>query len=183
MGTNNLALKVMSSIDYKFKIVVVGDSGVGKTAFLDCLDWSYIEGFACKIETLVVENKTMKIQLWDTSGLERFRALLPGYYRGAHGFLLLFDASNSKSFDNISYWNNHVLKSANEGVQKIVVGNKSDKTDKVVAFERAKSLAESIGASYMEASVFDKRSVEEICRCLVGETVKIRMKGKRSDRC
>ena len=159
-----------------FRIVVVGDSDVGKTAFLNCLDGSYIEGFACKVETFVVENKTVKVELWDTAGLERFRALLPAYYRGAHGFLLLFDASNSKSFDNISYWNHHILKVVNEGVPKIVVGNKSDKSDRAVEFERAKNLAESIGASYMEASAFDKKSVEKICQCLVEKILKNRMK-------
>ncbi len=119
--------------DYLFKLLLIGDSGVGKSCILlRFADDTYTESFIStigvdfKIRTIEVEGKVIKLQIWDTAGQERFRTITSSYYRGAHGIIMVYDITETESFKNVSNWNNEIAKYASEGVRKLLVGNKCD---------------------------------------------------------
>merc|ERR1712100_792056 len=137
--------------DYLFKLLLIGDSGVGKSCLLlrfadDTYTDSYIStiGVDFKIRTIELDGKTIKLQIWDTAGQERFRTITSSYYRGAHGIIVVFDVTDQESFENVKHWLQEIDKYANEGVMKLLVGNKSDlQSKKVVSYDEAKELADS----------------------------------------
>ncbi|ELU41468.1 rab-type small GTP-binding protein [Rhizoctonia solani AG-1 IA] len=87
-------------------------------------------GIDFKIRTIELDGKRIKLQIWDTAGQERFRTITTAYYRGAMGILLVYDVTDEKSFNNIRTWHANVEQHASEGVNKILIGNKSDWVDK-----------------------------------------------------
>ena len=105
--------------DFSFKILLLGDSSVGKTCFLkryidNTFQDAYLStiGFDFKFKFVTLENgKTVKVQLWDTAGQERFRTIAKSYYKGAHGIILIFDVTNRKTYDNIRKWLNQIRES------------------------------------------------------------------------
>ncbi|XP_010560527.1 PREDICTED: ras-related protein Rab-8A isoform X2 [Haliaeetus leucocephalus] len=97
--------------DYLFKLLLIGDSGVGKTCALfrfseDAFNATFIStiGIDFKIRTIELDGKRIKLQIWDTAGQERFRTITTAYYRGAMGIMLVYDITNEKSFENIRNW-------------------------------------------------------------------------------
>ena len=119
--------------DYLFKILLVGDSGVGKSSILlrytdNEYKPEYIStiGVDFKIKTIVDCDKTIKLQLWDTAGQERFQTITSSYYRGAHGIVIVYDITCKESFENVKMWLKQIDNYANQKVLKILVGNKAD---------------------------------------------------------
>jgi len=119
--------------DYLFKLVLIGDSGVGKSCLLlrfadDSFTDSYIStiGVDFRFRTVTIDNKTVKLQIWDTAGQERFRTITSAYYRGAHGIIMVYDVTNYESFEHVEEWLNEVNKHASESTLKLLVGNKAD---------------------------------------------------------
>mmetsp|Transcript_49208 Transcript_49208/g.71860 ORF Transcript_49208/g.71860 Transcript_49208/m.71860 type:complete len:109 (+) Transcript_49208:102-428(+) len=97
--------------DYLFKLLLIGDSGVGKSCLLlrfadDTYTESYIStiGVDFKIRTITQDSKTVKLQIWDTAGQERFRTITSSYYRGAHGIIVVYDVTDMESFNNVKQW-------------------------------------------------------------------------------
>ena len=139
--------------DYLFKLLLIGDSGVGKSCLLlrfadDTYTQSYIStiGVDFKIRTIDLEGKTVKLQIWDTAGQERFRTITSSYYRGAHGIIIVYDVTDKESFNNVKHWIQEIDKYAADGVKKLLVGNKCDlASKKVVSHDEAKELADSLG--------------------------------------
>ncbi|KAK7945233.1 hypothetical protein WMY93_000961 [Mugilogobius chulae] len=123
--------------DYLFKLLLIGDSGVGKTCVLfrfseDAFNSTFIStiGIDFKIRTIELDGKKIKLQIWDTAGQERFRTITTAYYRGAMGIMLVYDITNEKSFENIKNWIRNIEEHASSDVEKMVLGNKCDINDK-----------------------------------------------------
>lgn len=155
--------------DYLFKLLLIGDSGVGKTCVLfrfsdDAFNSTFIStiGIDFKIRTIELDEKKIKLQIWDTAGQERFRTITTAYYRGAMGILLLYDITNEKSFDNIKTWIHNIEQHASEDVEKMILGNKCDMEEKrVISKEQGEKLAGEHGVSFMETSAKANINVEE----------------------
>ncbi|KAH8204041.1 hypothetical protein TruAng_001852 [Truncatella angustata] len=155
--------------DYLFKLLLIGDSGVGKSCLLlrfadDTYTESYIStiGVDFKIRTIELDGKTVKLQIWDTAGQERFRTITSSYYRGAHGICVVYDVTDMDSFNNVKQWLQEIDRYATEGVNKLLVGNKSDMSDKkVVEYSVAKEFADSLGIPFLETSAKNASNVEQ----------------------
>jgi len=154
--------------DYLFKLLLIGDSGVGKSCLLlrfadDTYTESYIStiGVDFKIRTIELDGKTIKLQIWDTAGQERFRTITSSYYRGAHGIIVVYDVTDQESFNNVKQWLQEIDRYACENVNKLLVGNKCDlTTKKVVDYTTAKEYAEQLGVPFLEASAKNAVNVE-----------------------
>jgi len=125
---------------------------------------SYIStiGVDFKIRTIELDGKTVKLQIWDTAGQERFRTITSSYYRGAHGICVVYDVTDMDSFNNVKQWLQEIDRYATEGVNKLLVGNKSDMADKkVVEYTVAKEFADSLGIPFLETSAKSATNVEQ----------------------
>jgi len=155
--------------DYLIKLLLIGDSGVGKSCLLlrfsdDSFTPSFITtiGIDFKIKTIELDGKRIKLQIWDTAGQERFRTITTAYYRGAMGILLVYDVTDAKSFDNIRNWIRNIEQHATENVNRILIGNKCDMVDKkAVDTPRGQSLADEYGIKFLETSAKNNINVEE----------------------
>mmetsp|Transcript_5106 Transcript_5106/g.10579 ORF Transcript_5106/g.10579 Transcript_5106/m.10579 type:complete len:203 (+) Transcript_5106:1698-2306(+) len=155
--------------DYLFKLLLIGDSGVGKSCLLlrfadDTYTESYIStiGVDFKIRTIEMDGKTIKLQIWDTAGQERFRTITSSYYRGAHGIIIVYDVTDQESFDNVKTWLQEIDRYAADKVNTLLVGNKSDLTNKrVVSYEAAKEFADSVEMEFLETSAKNSTNVEK----------------------
>ncbi|KAK9496562.1 hypothetical protein O3M35_012510 [Rhynocoris fuscipes] len=144
--------------DYLFKLLLIGDSGVGKSCLLlrfadDTYSESYIStiGVDFKIRTIELEGKTIKLQIWDTAGQERFRTITSSYYRGAHGIIIVYDCTG-------------------DNVNKLLVGNKSDlTTKKVVEYSTAKEYADHLKIPFIETSAKNAINVEQAFLTMAAE--------------
>ncbi|KAM8838307.1 ras-related protein Rab-8A-like isoform 2-T2 [Synchiropus picturatus] len=154
--------------DYLFKLLLIGDSGVGKTCVLfrfseDAFNSTFIStiGIDFKIRTIELDGKKIKLQIWDTAGQERFRTITTAYYRGAMGIMLVYDITNEKSFENIKNWIRNIEEHASSEVEKMVLGNKCDINDKrQVSKDRGEQLALEYGLKFMETSAKANINVE-----------------------
>merc|ERR1711871_20063 len=148
--------------DYLFKLLLIGDSGVGKSCLLlrfadDTYTESYIStiGVDFKIRTIDLDGKTIKLQIWDTAGQERFRTITSSYYRGAHGIIIVYDVTDMESFHN---------------VKKLLVGNKCDLVNKkVVEFDVASDFSEKAEMPFLETSAKASTNVENAFLRMAGE--------------
>lgn len=160
---------VMNRMIYRFKVILLGDVAVGKSSILfRFVDNSYSKEYKCnvgvdfKVKSLFVdENRGADLQIWDTSGEERFRTLTRQYYRDSHGIkavvilgiLLIFDLTNRNSFENLSKWLEDLNNYAPKGAPTILLGNKSDlNSERTTSFEEATTFALKHNLTYYEVS-------------------------------
>ncbi len=158
-----------SNFDYLIKIMLIGDSNVGKSSLMikftdDIFD---IEGCPTigidfKIKTVQLCNMKIKIQILDTAGQERFRSITNSHYRNAMGIILVYDVSNEESFKNIESWLNNIDKFTTEPINKILVGNKIDSDKKIISSEQGKEMADKYNLTFYETSVKDDINVANI---------------------
>ena len=155
--------------DYLFKVVLIGDSGVGKSNLLSRftrdefnLESKSTIGVEFATKSIRAEGKTIKAQIWDTAGQERYRAITSAYYRGAVGALLVYDISKSLTFENVERWLKELRDHADANIVIMLVGNKSDlRHVRAVDAEVAISFAEHNTLGFMETSALDSTHVEE----------------------
>jgi small GTP-binding protein len=156
----NTATFPNADYDYLLKIIMVGDSGVGKSALLKSFMGEeftkhYVStiGVDFEIKQVVMNDKKVHMQIWDTAGQERFRTITTSYYRSSDAILLVFDVTDPNSFKNIHAWLEDVRQYARKDVDIMLVGNKVDlEKDRKVEFKTAKDFAEDNFIPYMETS-------------------------------
>lgn len=166
--------------DYLFKLLLIGDSGVGKSCLLlrfadDTYTESYIStiGVDFKIRTIELDGKTIKLQIWDTAGQERFRTITSSYYRGAHGIIIVYDVTDADSFKNVRQWLQEIDRYAGENVNRLLVGNKSDMVaKKIVDFTTAKEFADQLNIPFLETSAKNSTNVEQAFLTMASEIKK-----------
>jgi Ras-related protein Rab-1A len=154
--------------DYLFKMLIIGDSGVGKSSLMNrfsdnVFSETYINtiGVDFKIRTIDINGKIIKMQIWDTAGQERFRTIVSSYYRGAHGIMIVFDITDRESFTNVAMWYEEVKKYAIPNVKTMLIGNKADfNTKRQVEYTEAKEYADSMNMTYFETSAKTALNVE-----------------------
>uniref|UniRef100_A0A8C1ZXF6 Ras-related protein Rab-13 n=1 Tax=Cyprinus carpio TaxID=7962 RepID=A0A8C1ZXF6_CYPCA len=142
--------------DFLFKLLLIGDSGVGKTCLIirfaeDNFNSTYIStiGIDFKVKTVDVEGKKVKLQVWDTAGQERFKTITTAYYRGAMGIILVYDITDEKSFENIQNWMKSIKENASAGVSRMLLGNKCD-------IEAKRKVSKEIGEKVSSVQVHTK---------------------------
>jgi len=157
--------------DYQYKILMLGDSGSGKTSILirytnDIFTPTFITtiGIDFKIKIIKIEDKILKLQIWDTAGQERFRSITESYYRGACAIVLLYDVTNRQTFLNIKNWMESISKNVSSKTKVVLVGNKID-VDKsliTVSTEEGKELSKQYKIPFFECSARKDINIKEI---------------------
>eukprot|EP01040_Poterioochromonas_malhamensis_P007085 gene7085-7651_t len=155
--------------DYLYKVVVIGDSNVGKSNLLSrftknefFFDTRPTIGVEFASKNVTMENKIIKAQIWDTAGQERFRAITEAYYRRAVGALLVYDITRKETFDHVEHWLEELYHHAGRNTVVILVGNKSDlEYKREVDTQLGKDYAEKNGLGFLETSALESRNVEE----------------------
>ncbi|GAB2233229.1 hypothetical protein Droror1_Dr00002448 [Drosera rotundifolia] len=168
-------------IDYVFKVVLIGDSAVGKTQLLArftrnefTVDSKSTIGVEFQTKTLIVDQKTVKTQIWDTAGQERYRAVTSAYYRGAVGAMLVYDMTKRQSFDHMARWLEELRGHADKNIVIILIGNKCDLASlRAVPVEDAKEFAERENLFFMETSALDTTNVEGAFLTVLSEIYRI----------
>ncbi|XP_015430440.1 PREDICTED: ras-related protein Rab-3 [Dufourea novaeangliae] len=137
--------------DYMFKLLIIGNSSVGKTSFLfryadDSFTSAFVStvGIDFKVKTVFRNEKRVKLQIWDTAGQERYRTITTAYYRGAMGFILMYDITNEESFNSVQDW-----------------------VERVISEERGKQLADQLGVQFFETSAKENINIKTVFEQLV----------------
>jgi Ras-related protein Rab-8A len=164
--------------DIHIKILMLGDSGVGKTSLLlryaqDEFSPTFIStiGIDFKVRNIIVDDLRAKLQIWDTAGQERFRAITTSYFKGSHAVLLLYDVTDRDSFTNIHKWARQIRDLGDLNTNIVLVGNKADDPDKRNVSEReGTELAKSLGLTWFEVSAKHNRNVSEAFMAVATET-------------
>ena len=149
----------MTESDYVFKIITIGNAGVGKSCLLlRFSDNTFTEnyystiGVDFKIKTITLENsKTVKLQIYDTAGQERFHTITSSYYHSADGIAIVYDITNRDSFDSVNMWNSDVEKLAKKEACKLLIGNKCDMSHiRQITTEQGVDLSNALGMPFIE---------------------------------
>ncbi|XP_066577297.1 ras-related protein Rab-25b [Amia ocellicauda] len=154
--------------NFVFKVVLIGESGVGKSNLLSRFtknefnhDSRTTIGVEFSTRTVQINGLTIKAQIWDTAGLERYRAITSAYYRGAVGALLVYDISKHLTYECVERWLKELYDHADAHIVVMLVGNKTDLVSlRAVPTEEAKDFAEKKGLLFMETSALESTNVE-----------------------
>ncbi|KMZ65111.1 Ras-related protein Rab-25 [Zostera marina] len=163
-----MVYKLDENYDYLFKLVVIGDSGVGKTSLLSRFtknEFSFNSRSTIGVEfstrTIRVQNKIIKAQIWDTAGQERYRAVTHAYYRGAVGAMLVYDIKNYESFVNLERWLKELRQHSDPDIVIMLIGNKADLRHlRCISIEEGSGFAEKEKTFFMETSALEDSNVE-----------------------
>ncbi|KAL4273482.1 hypothetical protein GQ457_13G003840 [Hibiscus cannabinus] len=162
------AYRADDDYDYLFKLVLIGDSGVGKSNLLSRfarnefnLESKSTIGVEFATRSIRVDDKVVKAQIWDTAGQERYRAITSAYYRGAVGALLVYDVTRHVTFENVERWLKELRNHTDSNIVIMLVGNKADLRHlRAVSTEDAKAFAEKENTYFMETSALESLNVE-----------------------
>ncbi|ODM92479.1 Ras-related protein RAB1BV [Orchesella cincta] len=168
----------MRKPDYTFKLVLLGNSAVGKSCLLKRFstgvfhcDMTATTGCDMCFKTIEMGEKIVKLNIWDTVGQEKFRSIAHNFVRNAQGVLLVYDVTQAATFEAIPDWIDFVDKAGPQGAVKVLIGNKIDEPEgsRTVTTDQGRALASSLGLSFFETSAKECNNVEAAFRCLVGE--------------
>jgi len=176
-----MAYKVDDDYDYLFKVVLIGDSGVGKSNLLSrftrnefSLESKSTIGVEFATRSINVDGKMIKAQIWDTAGQERYRAITSAYYRGAVGALLVYDITRHVTFENVERWLKELRDHTEHNIVVMLVGNKSDLRHlRAVSTEDAQTFAEREGLYFIETSALESTNVENAFKQVLTQIYRI----------
>ena len=148
------------NLDVFMKIVLIGDSGVGKSNLVNrFINGNFTEGLTNTIavdffvKDLIINNQIIKVQFWDTAGQEKYRAIANAYYKNAQGAIIVYDITSQESFENVHKWLQELNEFGEKGITILLVGNKIDLVDsRQVSVEEGQKISEAKGAFFFETS-------------------------------
>jgi len=160
---------------YKFKIIIVGDSGVGKTNLVKRftqnsfnLNSQATVGVEFFSNQYFINDKLFKVEIWDTAGQERYKSITAAYYKGASGAIIVYDVTNKATFNNIERWYNEIKEFALKDIQIMLVGNKTDLEEKrVISTEMSQDKAADLIVPVMETSALNASNVKEAFHLMI----------------
>ena len=163
--------------DVLFKIILVGDTSVGKTNIINkYIKKEFQEDFYDTIgvefshKQFIVDNHKIKAQIWDTAGQERYKAITRAYYKGAKGAFIVYDITRKDTFDDIDKWRNELVNSCNKEITIMLIGNKCDLEDsREISKEQGEEKAKSFGFSFLETSAYSGENLEKGFEMLIKE--------------
>jgi Ras-related protein Rab-11A/Ras-related protein Rab-11B len=176
-----MSARVEEEYDYLFKVVLIGDSGVGKSNLLSRftrnefnLESKSTIGVEFATKSIQTEGKTVKAQIWDTAGQERYRAITSAYYRGAGGALLVYDMSKHSTFENVERWLKELRDHAEANIVVMLVGNKSDLRHlRAVETDEAMAFSEQYNLAFIETSALDASGVDTAFQRILTEIYRL----------
>ena len=159
-----------NNYDLLYKIIITGDSWVGKTNILSRYvknefheDSKSTVGVELGTKYTKIKETGMKVQIWDIAGLERYRSITSSYYKGSHGCLIVYDITNEKSFENVEKWLEQAKKEAGKDVSVILVGNKCDLEDsRKISKEQLEEKAKYLNCPFFETSALSRENIDQI---------------------
>ena len=172
----------MAETESIYKILLLGDDSIGKTCFFlrysdGIFDQTHMAtiGLDYRLKSIKLKNgKSIKLQIWDTAGQDRFRAITKNYYKGSHGIILIYDVTSRRTFESIRNWVSQIREEATEKVTIYLVANKIDMDeDRKVKKEEGEKLAKELGLPFMETSAKSGINVDKIFDDLVERIYKI----------
>ena len=163
--------------EFKFKVVIVGDSSVGKTNLVKrFMNNTFIKdskatvGVEFMSKTFIVNKKVFKVELWDTAGQERYKAITAAYYKGAKGAMIVYDVTSKSTFDNVDKWCNELRMKGSNNINIIMIGNKTDLKDNIVInSDMSQEKGKFLQIPVMETSALDSSNVKEAFYLLIQE--------------
>ena len=166
--------------DMIFKIVLIGDSSVGKTNILSKYlsnefdpDSKATVGVEFGTKNFKIENNIVKVQIWDTAGQERYKSITNAYYKGAKGSLLVYDITNQKTFESLDKWISDLKTNSDENISIVLLGNKSDlESDRKISTEQGREKAEFYKLAFMETSALNGNNIEKAFNELITDVYK-----------
>ena len=157
--------------DYIFKLILIGSSGVGKTSILQrYIQKIFNDDYTCTIgvdffmKSMKIDDKLIKLQLWDTAGTEKFKSITTGYYRGANAAFIVFDLTSRKSFESVSEWIENYYKFSNPDYERhvILIGNKSDlKNERIITENEIDDFVKLNKIKYFETSAKNGENIDD----------------------
>ena len=179
--TENVEIKPSDDLsvkeEYKFKVVIVGDSGVGKTNLVKRFitntfnkETKATVGVEFLSKNFIINGKVFKIELWDTAGQERYKSITSAYFKGAKGAMVVYDVTNKPTFVNVDKWCSELQTKGSKTISIIMIGNKTDlKENIVITSEMGKEKSANLGMPIMETSALDASNVKEAFYLLIKE--------------
>ncbi|XP_074171388.1 ras-related protein Rab-19 [Rhinolophus sinicus] len=180
MQFSNSARAADENFDYLFKIILIGDSNVGKTCVVQHFKSGvYTEtqqntiGVDFTVRSLEIDGKKVKMQVWDTAGQERFRTITQSYYRSAHAAIIAYDLTRKSTFESVPHWIHEIEKYGAANLVIMLIGNKCDLSEKRrVLFEEACTLAEKYGLlAVLETSAKESKNIDEVFVLMARELI------------
>ena len=173
-------LKLPDEYDYLFKLIIVGDTNVGKTNIMS----KYIKdqfnitskstiGVELGTKILEIDNKKVKAQIWDTAGQERYKSITSAYYKGAKGAFIVYDITNKSTFESVDKWIKDLNSYGDKNLTMLLIGNKSDLEDKrIINKEEGEEKAKSFELGFIETSAYNGDNIDQAFDIMLKEVLK-----------
>ncbi len=176
--------------DQKCQLLIIGDSTVGKTSILSrfangIFNSNYLAtvGLDSFTKDEIIDDKTVRIKIWDTAGQERYKSLTKGFFRNAEGVMLVYDVTNSETYENLKFWLQSIKNNTSPDMGEIpiiLIGNKIDCEDREVKVEEAENFWKEQGYPYFETSAKTGENIDNTIKYLVKKVINIK-EGKKDD--